>query len=77
MLKAIALGAKFVFVGRPFLYAASIAGEAGVAHAIRILREEVQRDMGLLGINSLDEMTPKLLRRIGGDSMTTCTPPSS
>jgi L-lactate dehydrogenase (cytochrome) len=66
VLKAIALGAKFVFVGRPFLYAASIAGEPGVTHAIRILREEVQRDMGLLGINSLGEMTPKLLRRIGG-----------
>lgn len=66
VLKALALGAKFVFVGRPFLYAASIAGEAGVAHAIKILKEEVLRDMGLLGINSLDEMTPDLLRKIGG-----------
>src|SRR5262249_11981001 len=38
VIKALALGAKFVFVGRPFNYAASIAGEAGVTHAIRILR---------------------------------------
>ncbi|WP_096358642.1 alpha-hydroxy acid oxidase [Variibacter gotjawalensis] len=66
VLKAIALGAKFVFVGRPFLYAASIAGEAGAAHAIKILKEEVLRDMGLLGINSLDEMTPDLMRRVSG-----------
>ncbi|MBM6595298.1 alpha-hydroxy acid oxidase [Microvirga pudoricolor] len=56
VLKAIALGAKFVFVGRPFLYAAAIAGEAGVSHAIDILSTEISRNMGLLGINSLGEM---------------------
>ena len=37
VLKALALGARFVFVGRPFLYAAAIGGEAGVLHAIDIL----------------------------------------
>jgi L-lactate dehydrogenase (cytochrome) len=61
VLKALALGANFVFVGRPMLYAASIAGEAGVHHAIRLLREEIDRDMALLGINTLAEMHRGLL----------------
>lgn len=56
VLKALALGAKFVFVGRPFLYAAAIAGEPGVRHAIKLLSDEVSRDMGLLGLNTLGEL---------------------
>lgn len=56
VLKALALGAKFVFVGRPFLYAAAIAGESGVSHAIRLLADEVSRDMGLLGLAALGEL---------------------
>jgi L-lactate dehydrogenase (cytochrome) len=61
VLKALALGAQFVFVGRPFLYAASLAGDAGVHHAARLLREEISRDMAMLGISSLSEMTRDLL----------------
>jgi L-lactate dehydrogenase (cytochrome) len=57
LLKALALGAQFVFVGRPFLYAAAIAGDDGVRHAIKLLREEVDRDMALLGITALAQMT--------------------
>jgi L-lactate dehydrogenase (cytochrome) len=53
VLKALALGAQFVFIGRPFLYAAAIAGEPGVSHAIGLLRDEVDRDMALLGITTL------------------------
>ena len=56
VLKALALGAQFVFVGRPFLYAAAIAGEPGVRHAIALLRGEIDSDMALLGINTLTEM---------------------
>jgi L-lactate dehydrogenase (cytochrome) len=52
VLKALALGAHFVFLGRPFLYAAAVAGEPGVQHAIRLLREEIDRDMAMLGITS-------------------------
>ena len=61
VLKALALGAQFVFVGRPFLYAAAIAGEAGVRHAAGLLREEISRDMAMLGISSLSEMSRDLL----------------
>jgi L-lactate dehydrogenase (cytochrome) len=61
VLKALALGAQFVFVGRPILYAASIAGEAGVRHAAGLLREEISRDMAMLGISSVNEMKRELL----------------
>jgi L-lactate dehydrogenase (cytochrome) len=62
VLKALALGAKFVWVGRPFNYAAAVAGEAGVRHAIRILADEVQRDLGLLGLNAIAELDRTPLR---------------
>lgn len=62
VLKALALGAKFVFLGRSFGYAASVGGEAGVLRAIDILRVEIGRDMAMMGINRLDELTPASLR---------------
>jgi L-lactate dehydrogenase (cytochrome) len=62
VLKALGLGAKFVFIGRPILYAAAIAGEAGVRHAIRLMKTEIQRDMALIGITSLAQMTAERLR---------------
>lgn len=61
VLKALALGAQFVFIGRPFICAAAIAGEAGVLHAIKLLREEIDRDMALIGISSLAEMRREFL----------------
>jgi L-lactate dehydrogenase (cytochrome) len=61
VLKALALGAKFVFIGRPFNYAASVAGEAGVRKAITLLREEVSRDMAMLGVNHLAELDASYL----------------
>jgi L-lactate dehydrogenase (cytochrome) len=61
VLKALALGAQFVFVGRPFLYAAVVAGDEGVAHAIKLLREEIDRDMALIGVPSLAQMGPQRL----------------
>ena len=61
VLKALALGAQFVFLGRPFLYAAAIGREAGVRHAIKLLKDEVDRDMALLGITTLEQMKRELL----------------
>jgi L-lactate dehydrogenase (cytochrome) len=63
VLKALALGADFVFVGRPFLYAAAVGGEPGVRHAIELLSSEVGRDMALLGVSDLSEVRPELLTR--------------
>ena len=56
ILKALALGAQFVFIGRPFLYAAAVAGDAGLNHAIKLLKDEVDRDMALVGITTLADM---------------------
>ena len=66
VLKALALGARFVFVGRPFLYAAAIAGEPGVAHAVKLLRDEIDRDMALIGVKELAEMRRELLTNACG-----------
>ena len=64
VLKAIALGARMVFVGRPYNYALAVAGAHGVAHATRLLREEVDRDMAMLGVNTCAELGPDALIRI-------------
>jgi L-lactate dehydrogenase (cytochrome) len=66
VLKALALGAKFVFVGRPFGYAAAVAGAAGVNHAIGLLSTEINRDMAMLGITDLQELDSRRLVRIKG-----------
>jgi len=56
VLKALALGARCAFVGRPFNYAASVAGEPGVRHAIGLLKDEISRNIGMLGITHLGEL---------------------
>ncbi len=68
VLKALALGARFVFVGRPFNYAAAVAGEAGVAHAIGLLSDEVDRNMAMLGVSRCAELHRGLLVRRGSPS---------
>lgn len=56
VLKALALGARMVLVGRPFNYAAAVAGETGVEHAINLLRDEVDRNMAMLGVTACSEL---------------------
>ncbi|MBA9035875.1 alpha-hydroxy acid oxidase [Rhizobium leguminosarum] len=57
IMKALALGARFVFVGRPFLYAAVVAGLPGVMKAAELLHVELHRNMALLGLSAIDELT--------------------
>ena len=64
VLKAVSLGADFVFVGRPMLAAAALGGEAGVRHAITLLSAEIDRNMAMLGVNSLAELGPQFLRKV-------------
>ncbi len=61
ILKAIGLGASFVFVGRPFNYAATLAGQPGVDHAIDLLRIQLRADLGMLGLLKMTEMGSDLL----------------
>ncbi|MFG6666952.1 alpha-hydroxy acid oxidase [Halomonas sp. HNIBRBA4712] len=53
VIKALALGASFVFIGRPMNYAAAIAGESGVRHALRLIKEELARDLALMGVTEI------------------------
>lgn len=56
VIKALALGAKFVFIGRPFGYAAAVAGELGVTRAISLLYDEVSRDLAMLGVTKVADL---------------------
>lgn len=57
VLKALALGAKAAWIGRPFNYAATVGGAAGVSHALELIKQEVRRDMGLLGVTSVSAIS--------------------
>ena len=71
VLKALALGATCVFIGRPFGYAAAIGGVDGVAHAIELLRDEVQRDMALLGVTELAGLDRARVVRVRSEARAT------
>ncbi len=64
ILKALALGAQCVFIGRPFNYATSVGGRKGIERAIQLITSEIERDLGLLGATSLKEVTPDCMRKI-------------
>lgn len=64
VIKALALGADMVWVGRPFLYAATLGGQPLVERAAEMLRSEVHRNLGLLGLRELSEISPALLHHV-------------
>lgn len=66
VLKALALGAKCTFVGRPFAYAAAVGGQASVQHGIRLLKEEVKRDLALLGVADISSLSENYLKNPSG-----------
>jgi isopentenyl diphosphate isomerase/L-lactate dehydrogenase-like FMN-dependent dehydrogenase len=61
VVKAVALGARGVLVGRPYLYGLAAAGEAGALRSLEILIEEVRRTMILLGAPRLEELGPSFI----------------
>ncbi len=61
IVKALALGAQAVLIGRATLYGVAAAGEPGAHRAIAILREEIDRIMALIGVRGLDELGPHFL----------------
>ncbi len=62
VLKALSLGAKAVGIGRYYLYPLAAAGQAGVEHALGLLRTEIERDMKLMGVTSIAQLTRDNLR---------------
>jgi 4-hydroxymandelate oxidase len=61
ILKAIALGARGVMLGRPALWGLSVNGQAGATHVLEILITEFDRAMALSGCRTVDEITSDLI----------------
>lgn len=66
VLKALALGARACMTGRSYLYGLGAGGEPGVTKALQILRDEIVRDMALLGTRNVAEITSQYVRRRRG-----------
>ena len=62
VLKALAAGAKACSGGRLYLYALAAAGQAGVEKALSNLRDEIERDMKLMGVNKVSDLKREMLR---------------
>ena len=62
--KALALGAAACLIARPHLFGLAVAGEDGVARVLDILRRELDRVLGLMGIGRLADLGPDCLRRV-------------
>jgi isopentenyl diphosphate isomerase/L-lactate dehydrogenase-like FMN-dependent dehydrogenase len=62
VVKALALGADIVFVGRAAAYGLAAAGEPGVRRALQLLRSEIDRVLALLGCPSIDSLGPQYIR---------------
>lgn len=61
VVKAMAMGADAVMIGRPVLYGLAAGGEAGVQHALSILTSEIDRVLGQMGCRSFEDVGPHLL----------------
>jgi L-lactate dehydrogenase (cytochrome) len=61
ILKALCLGAKGVGIGRPFLYAMSTYGLAGVDRAMQLLKDEMEMNMRLIGASSIADLKPSMV----------------
>lgn len=61
VLKAMALGAQAVLIGRPYVYGLTCAGAHGVAHVLRLLRDELEMAMALCGCRNLSALPDDLV----------------
>ena len=61
--RLIACGANFVLIGRPFAYAVAAAGEAGVDHAIFLLREELKQTLSQIGCQRLQDLAAHRIKK--------------
>ncbi|XP_069005977.1 2-Hydroxyacid oxidase 1 [Embiotoca jacksoni] len=69
ILKALAMGAKAVFIGRPVLWGLACQGEQGVTELLELLKEELRLAMALSGCRSVSEVSRSLVRRAEFTSM--------
>ncbi|WP_170846593.1 alpha-hydroxy acid oxidase [Roseovarius nanhaiticus] len=64
ILRAIALGASFVMMARPWHYALAALGPEGLDHLVRILTADMTANMGQLGARSLPDLPARLISRV-------------
>jgi L-lactate dehydrogenase (cytochrome) len=64
VVKALALGAKGVFIGRAFLYGVGAMGEEGVTRCLEIIRSELDLTMALCGLRDVKTVTSDILARV-------------
>jgi L-lactate dehydrogenase (cytochrome) len=65
VVKALSLGANACSIGRGYLYPLAAGGQAGVERGLRLLRDEVERTMALMGCDSVDKLGSRFIRRRG------------
>ncbi|WP_092802513.1 alpha-hydroxy acid oxidase [Rhodococcus globerulus] len=65
VVKALALGATAVGIGRPYVYGLAVGGEDGVAHVLEIFREEIARTLTLMGVRDIAELDRSHIMRRG------------
>lgn len=65
VVKALALGARAVGIGRPYAYGLAVGGQAGIEHVLRCLLAEMDLTMAVDGYGSIADLTPDVLRRVG------------
>ena len=72
VLKALALGANAVGMGRPFFHALTVGGREAIQYMLEILRTELQTNMALSGVNPVKDIGPHLLntKRLERDLLT-------
>ena len=68
MLKALAIGAKAVFVGRAMFWGLAVDGEAGVRRTLEILRHELDVAMGLCGVTDVKSVPRSLVAMANGSN---------
>jgi lactate 2-monooxygenase len=65
VVKALALGARAVLLGRPYIYGLGLGGEAGVRHVLRCLLAELDLAMALSGCATVADIGPGLVKALG------------
>jgi L-lactate dehydrogenase (cytochrome) len=72
VIKALALGADFVFIGRPFLYAMGADGYAGLQQMIELIRSQIDISLAQLGCNDINDVNEQMI--LGGVNWAFCVP---
>ena len=64
VVKALALGARGVLIGRPWVFAMAACGEDGIVKLLELIRQEIATAMALMGVTSMIEITGELISRL-------------